>query len=80
MALPNRIVVVVICAILLLGLDVLLHAQKSDTPRIVSGSDIGFRIEGRRGTTPIGTLVIRVNGQWVPVESAAAAKALTTGN
>ena len=40
------------------------------TPSVVSGADIGFRIEGRRGQTPVVTLVIRVNGQWVPVETA----------
>ena len=34
-------------------------------PRILSGSDIGFRIEGWQGSTPTGTIVIRVNGQWV---------------
>jgi hypothetical protein len=80
MALTNRILLVVICASFLLGLGAWLHAQATDTARIVSGSDIGFRIEGRRGNTPIGTFVIKINGQWVPVESAAAPKALTTGN
>lgn len=31
--------------------------------RVVSGADIGFRVE----SVPIGTLVIRVNGEWVRV-------------
>jgi hypothetical protein len=35
------------------------------SPIIVSGSDIGFRVEGHMGNIPAGTLVIRVNGQWV---------------
>ena len=35
--------------------------------RIVSGSDLGFRVEGiNRAGEPTGTLVIRVKGQWVP--------------
>jgi hypothetical protein len=43
--------------------------QSADTPAIVSGDDIGFRItgmtnDGRRQ----GTLVVRVNGRWVDVE------------
>ena len=39
------------------------------TPTVISGSDIGFRIEGLRGrTTPVGRLVIRINGQWVEPE------------
>jgi hypothetical protein len=32
---------------------------------VISGSDIGFRIEGWQGSKPIGTLVVRVDGQWV---------------
>ena len=39
------------------------------TPTVISGDDIGFRIEGLRGrTTPVGKLVIRVNGQWIEPE------------
>jgi hypothetical protein len=39
------------------------------TPTVISGNDIGFRIEGLRGsTTPVGKLVIRINGQWVEPE------------
>lgn len=37
--------------------------------RVVSGADIGFRVEGvNRAGTPRGTLVIRVKGEWVPVD------------
>jgi hypothetical protein len=39
------------------------------TPRVVTGEDLGFRVEGLRGgTTPVGTVVIRVNGEWVQAE------------
>ena len=39
------------------------------TPTVISGNDIGFRVEGLRGrATPVGRLVIRVNGQWVAPE------------
>lgn len=38
------------------------------TPRIMSGGDVGFRVEGLRGATPVGTLVVQVNGQWVAAE------------
>lgn len=39
------------------------------TPRVVTGEDLGFRVEGLRGgTTPVGTLVVRVNGEWVEAE------------
>jgi hypothetical protein len=35
---------------------------------VLSGSDLGFRVEGRRGATPTGTLVVRVDGKWVEAE------------
>ena len=35
-------------------------------PRVLSGNDIGFRLEGTNPKgEPIGTLVVRINGQWV---------------
>ncbi len=34
-------------------------------PVIVSGSDVGFRVEGHVGNRPAGVLVIRVNGEWI---------------
>ena len=36
-----------------------------DPPDIVSGSDIGFRIEGRRGDVQVGSIVVRVDGKWL---------------
>jgi hypothetical protein len=38
------------------------------TPRVVTGADLGFRVEGLRGGTPVGTVVIRVNDEWVQAE------------
>lgn len=34
-------------------------------PLILSGSDIGFRIEGQSNGRPYGRFVVRVNGEWV---------------
>jgi hypothetical protein len=46
--------------------SVLMRAQARDQP-IVSGEDVGFRIEGRTPAgDPLGTWMIRVNGKWVP--------------
>jgi hypothetical protein len=39
-----------------------------DPPIVLSGNDVGFRISAKKGDTPVGTLVVRVNGQWVPVQ------------
>jgi hypothetical protein len=46
-------------------------------PTVISGNDIGFRIEGTRGDTPIGTLVIRVNGEWVEPDFGSGVRRLT---
>lgn len=43
-------------------------AVKPVTPRVMSGGDVGFRVEGLRGDTPVGRLVVRVNGRWVEAE------------
>ena len=41
-------------------------------PFVVSGADLGFRVEARQGDTPVGHVVIRkdANSPWIPVESA----------
>jgi hypothetical protein len=40
-------------------------------PRVVSGADLGVRIDGtdHRSGRPVGVLVVRVNGEWVEVAS-----------
>jgi hypothetical protein len=38
------------------------------TPTVLSGADIGFRVEGYRGGTPVGSLVVKLNGQWVATD------------
>ena len=50
------------------------------TPRVVSGADLGFRIEGtdRGSGRPFGTLVVRVDGHWVEASSAARITPATT--
>ena len=40
-------------------------------PRIVSGADFGFRIEAEQKGTPIGRLVVRVDGKWLEARVAA---------
>jgi len=35
------------------------------TAPIFSGADIGFRVEGTQSGQVIGTLMVRVKGQWV---------------
>jgi hypothetical protein len=56
------------------GFGVTSLAQGLRTPlnsgrRIISGQDVGFRVEGRDPRTgrPTGTRVVRVDGEWTPV-------------
>ena len=59
-------------------LDVTMDAQLVPfTPvptKIYTGSDIGFKVTGRKGETPVGTIVIKINDKWVEVESTTAMK------
>ena len=34
-------------------------------PRVVSGADLGFRIEGEQNGVPVGLFVVKINGNWV---------------
>jgi hypothetical protein len=40
------------------------------TPFVVSGADVGFRVEGQKGSTPVGYVVVRkdATSPWTPVE------------
>lgn len=51
-----------------------LYAQLPRGPqigRVLSGDDIGFRIDGTdpRNGGPTGTWMVRVNGEWVAISS-----------
>jgi hypothetical protein len=39
--------------------------QPLPEPKVMTGDDVGFRVEGMYGPEPAGTIVVRVNGQWV---------------
>ena len=55
------------------GILVALSPQTSGQlpePQVLSGSDVGFRVEGAdRSGNARGTWVVRVNDQWVPTVS-----------
>ena len=52
-------------------------AVRPVTPTVLAGGDLGFRVNGDRGGTPVGELVVKVNGQWVPVDFTALAKRIS---
>ena len=72
-----RFALVVVLATSLTGIGVWGFAQvrpNAVTPVIISGSDVGFRVEGhnknlRTGDdVAIGQLVVRIDGQWVDAQ------------
>lgn len=46
-------------------------------PVVLTGSDIGFRMTARKGGTPVGQLVVRVDGGWKEVEFSQGMKLIT---
>jgi hypothetical protein len=49
----------------------------SEAPTVISGSDLGFRVENRRGNTVVGRFVVRVNGRWLEIQESSVVKRLT---
>jgi hypothetical protein len=70
----KRIALIAICLMSLLTIALLVHAQaqapaaRGPEPQILSGSDIGFRVERPGKDSVGGTLMVRVNGKWLPAE------------
>jgi hypothetical protein len=83
-----RIVLIVLVVSSLMGIGVWSFAQvpvqprNNDAPIVLSGSDVGFRVDGHKrerrtdnltGRTSsvdiaVGQLVVRINGQWVEAQ------------
>jgi len=47
-------------------------------PTILSGVEIGFRVESWRGETPVGRLIVKIDGKWVEVEFTTGFRKLST--
>src|SRR5262245_39268800 len=77
MAKPFRLVTVVAILALTFAAGRLSHAQGQgrspgadrsgilDAPIVLSGNDVGFRVERQKDNIPVGVLVVRLNGRWV---------------
>ena len=79
----KRLGLIVLWALSLIIVGALAYAQTpgqrgtTPPPTIISGSDLGFRVARQQGGRVMGTLVVRVNGEWLDAEPAPGAKALT---
>jgi hypothetical protein len=74
----QRIGLVLVWVLSLAIVGAIVSAQTRREPGdVISGSDIGFRPEGWRGTARTGTWVVRINGQWVEAAGTAAVRPAT---
>ncbi len=76
----RRLLLIVLCV---LGTGVWAGAQMTAVrpvtpPRTISGADLGFQINGMDGDTPVGEVVVRINGKWVGVREAAGPRRLSS--
>ena len=75
MAIPRRLALGFLWLLSLVAVAATAHAQRSlvfsplPEPKVISGSDLGFRVEGMVGDQPAGAIVVRVNGKWLEVTS-----------
>jgi hypothetical protein len=79
---PRRLMTITFLAVVVLAGSALAYSQVSVTPVpvtpvVLSGSDVGFRMTGHKRGTPVGQLVVRVDGEWKEVEFAYGVKPLT---
>jgi hypothetical protein len=83
--------VAVVCIVSILLAGMMGHAWAPQVPQlrpapatpapsttVVFGNDVGFRVDQWQGNTPLGTLVIKVKGEWVPVKESMALHPLTS--
>jgi hypothetical protein len=81
MKLKVRLVALVAFFVVLIGLAAWTHAQTAVLPNpvppvVLAGPDVGFRMTGVKRGTPVGQLVVRINGEWKVVEFAAGSLSL----
>jgi len=48
--------------------SVLTTVRGPSTSVVLAGPDVGFRMTAQKGDTPVGQLVVRINGEWKVVE------------
>ena len=73
MKLDLRLVMLAVILVVLSRFAASMHAQpavaaRPMTPVVLSGPDVGFRMTGAKGDTPVGQLVVRIKGEWKVVE------------
>ena len=94
MTLRKRFIAVALWVVSIFAAGMWGHAQVTPPPReprpapsqgqpqqtVISGADLGFRVDARKGNTRVGRFVVRIDGQWVEIEESASIRRLTVGH
>ena len=65
------VVLAILCAVFALGrISAQVIGVRPVPAKVMTGEDLGFQVEGLRGDTPVGRIVVKVNGRWVNAELA----------
>ena len=65
---PARYIAAIVCAFVIVGTWIsaqVIAPNRIDPPITLSGADIAFRVEARRGNVVEGRLLVRMDGKWV---------------
>ena len=65
----TKIVLALVWILSLAAVGAIAQPTPSD-PQVIAGPDVGFRVDHYKGDTPVGELVVKKDGKWVPVEFA----------
>ena len=71
MSIRNWVIIGIVWGVSLVGVAIVSAQAQAQAylplpePKVLSGADVGFRVDGLTGETPTGTVVVRVNGRWV---------------
>jgi hypothetical protein len=80
----KRIALSLMVAAILVGVGIWVHAQvQLPTPgdsnqTVISGADIGFRVDRWEGKTPVGRWVVRSDGKWIEPRTTGGIRRLTS--
>ncbi len=85
MTVVRRLAAAVLLILALVAATALGYAQAQRSPEpvlpfVLSGADVGFRVEGRKPNSVVGTFVVRIGGQWLEVDKSFGPRPLTSSD
>ncbi len=83
MTVVRRLAAAVLLILALAAAAALGYAQGQSSPEpvppfVLSGTDVGFRVQARKPNSVVGKFVVRIGGQWVEVDNSFGPRPLTS--